>query len=40
MRTFNDMQDETLISLRGALRHKGNEPDGPSFSTATISSGN
>jgi hypothetical protein len=41
LRAFNEMQDETLISLRGALRQKGiTDKNGVTFSAVTVTSGN
>ena len=40
MRAFNEMQDETLISLRGALRQKGIEHGGVTYSAVAVPLGN
>jgi hypothetical protein len=41
LRAFNEMQDETLISLRGALRQKGiTDQNGVTYSAVSITSGN
>ena len=40
LRAFNEMQDETLISLRGALRQKGMDKNGITYNAVSISSGN
>ena len=40
LRAFNDMQEESLISLRGALRQKPNTQGAISYEAVTISSGN